>query len=252
MIKQSHQPISTRNIGTRQRAISPTYSIEKILEESNLIEKGRYLPPNLISDYESSVVFIPEHPDLTLPAFVEIIQQNLPLSNPKFLFITPPGLGLSKLFEKEIGVSLTKTSMDFVQEKFPKLLVQDMELARAADLQIQNDKVILELTDNVLQEICQETRNLPRTQSQVGCLLSSAVACVLAKASGKVVTIQKDELSSDAKSQESNTTSKLHKNANPLGFSKQDYKLIIIARKKIRINVRYQFVWNLWNGWFSR
>lgn len=74
-----------------------------------------------------------------------------------------------------------------------------MQLTQSADLKMQNDTVTLELTGNVFREICQETRNLPRTHRQIGCLLSSAVACVLAKASGKVVTIQKDEQSDDGK-----------------------------------------------------
>jgi len=179
--------------------ISATSNIERTLVEANLLEKGKYLPPNFARDFESSIIIIPEQPGQPLPRPEEIAEEKLLPPGKNFMFITPPGLGLSKIFEKELGVSFTKTNMDFVQKKLPRLLVENLELAQTVDLQIQNDTVTLELTGNVLKEICRETRKQPRTHSQVGCLLSSAVACVLAEASGKVVTIQKDEESDDGK-----------------------------------------------------
>jgi hypothetical protein len=189
-----HVPLALLNAA----AVSGTSNIERILAEANVSEKGKYLPPNFIRDYESSLVFIPEQPGQPLPRPEEIAEEK-PQSTRKLVFITPPGLGLSKLFEKELGVSFTKTNLEFVEQKLPKLLVEEMELAQTAELQIQNDTVTLKLTGNVLEEICEETRKLPRTHSQVGCLLSSAVACVLAKASGKAVSIQNEEQIDDGK-----------------------------------------------------
>ena len=188
-----HVPLTLLNAAT----ISALGNIERTLSEADLSERGRYLPPSFLRDFESSVVFIPEWPEQPLPTPEEVAEEKQFPANRKLVLITPPGRSLCQLFEKELGISFTKTDLDFVQQKLPKLLVEDMELAETAELQIQNDTVTLELTGNVLKEICQETRNLPRTHSQVGCLLSSAVACVLAKASGKVVTIQEEELSED-------------------------------------------------------
>ena len=79
-------------------------------------------------------------------------------------------MALSKLFEQQAGTSFTKLDLNFTQLKLPNILVEDMELAEAADLQMKNDTVTLELTGSVLQAICEETKNLPRTHSQVGCL----------------------------------------------------------------------------------
>lgn len=187
-------PLTLLNAAT----ISATANIERTLAEANSSEKGRYLPPNFIGDFESSIVFIPLQPGQPLPKPEDVREENMS-SNRNFILITPPGLGVSKLFEKELNVSFTKTGLDFVRRNLPAVLVDNMELAQSANLQIQNDIVTLELMENELYEICQETENLPRTHDQIGCLLSSAVACVLAKASGKVVTIQKDESSKDGK-----------------------------------------------------
>jgi hypothetical protein len=190
-----HVPLALLNVAT----ISPTTNIERILAEANLTEQGLYLPPRFIQDPESSIVFIPEHPGQPLPKLEDIEEEKLFPNRRNSVFITPPGLALSKLFEKEIKISFTKVDLNFVQQKLSKLLVKDMELVDTAELQIQNDIITIVLTGNVLNEICQETKKLTKTHKQVGCLLSSAIACVLAKASGKVITIYEDEQSPDGK-----------------------------------------------------
>ena len=143
-------------------------------------------------DFESSIVFIPEQSGKPSLSEEKLLSQSR-----NALLITPPGLGLSKLFEKKLGISFTKNDLSFVQQKLPTLLVEDLKLAKNASLQIRNDTIIIELFDSVFKEICKEASNFPRAHKQVGCLFSSAVACVLAKSSGKMVTIQKDEQSSD-------------------------------------------------------
>jgi hypothetical protein len=44
----------------------------------------------------------------------------------------------------------------------------------------------------VFGSICEENQKYPKTHEQVGCLLSSAIACILSKASGKAVIIQNE------------------------------------------------------------
>jgi hypothetical protein len=116
-------------------------------------------------------------------------------------FVTPPGSALSRLFEEELGFSFTKADLKQIQNKLPKLLVEDLELAQNAEIQIQDNTVTVEITGSVLDEICRQTDSQPRTHKQVGCLLSSAIACVLAKSAGKPVTIQ-----NETRNQETKTT----------------------------------------------
>ncbi len=180
-------------------AFSANSNIERALAEANFSSKGRYLPPAQLRDLESSLLVIPKYPEQDLPTLGELAGQKIFTESDNFLLLTPPGFGLSILFEKEAGTSFTKADLDFVQRKLPEILVEDMALAQTADLKVRNNTMTLELKGSVLQAICNEARTLLRTHTQVGCLLSSAVACVLAKSSGKVVTIEKDELSEDGK-----------------------------------------------------
>jgi hypothetical protein len=170
---------------------------ERILTELNMTEKGRYLPPKYLKNYESSLVFIPERPYQRLPRISETTEKRLRFRNQAGLFLTPPGMALSKLFEHALGVSFTKTDLAYVQQNFPKLLIESVELVETAEIQIQNDKVTLEITGSILDEVCRETREFSRTHEAVGCLLSSAIACALAKATGKAVIIEKETQTPD-------------------------------------------------------
>lgn len=76
-----------------------------------------------------------------------------------------------------------------------------MELAESVEIQIQGNTVSVEVVGSVLDEVCRQTDSQPRTHRQVGCLLSSAIACTLAKATGKLVTIQ-----NETRNQETETT----------------------------------------------
>jgi hypothetical protein len=186
----THVPLIIMN----EAVISATTNIERRLAEAGFAEKGRYLPPSLLNNINSCIVFIPQYPGQSYPKPEETKTENFRPARSNLMLLTPPGLGLSNLFEKKLGTSFLAADLDFVRKKLPDILVEDLELAQNVEMIFQTDAVTLEVKGNVLRDICEETRKLPRTHSQVGCLLSSAFACVLAKASGKVVTIEKDEV----------------------------------------------------------
>jgi len=182
-------------------AIAPSTlaNIEKILTSSKLNEKGIYLPPKYLRDFESSLVFIPSKNNKTLPRPEEIDEEKLYSKNPEGMFLTPPGIALSKLFEEELGTSFTKTDLNYIQNNLPKLLIEDMEIAENVEVITENNMIIVEVTNHIFNEICEETRKLQKTHEAMGCPLSSAIACALAKATGKPITILKEEKTQDGK-----------------------------------------------------
>jgi len=173
-------------------------NIERLILELNLTEKGIYLPPKNLKNIDSSLIFIPETIKTPLPTPEETTEKLL--TNGKTgAFVTPPGGALSRLFEEELGFSFTKTNLNQIQDKLPKLLGEDFGLAKNAEVQIQGNIVTLEISGSILDEICRQTDSQPRTHRQVGCLLSSAIACALAKAAGKPVTIQNETRNQETK-----------------------------------------------------
>ncbi|MGA3291339.1 MAG: hypothetical protein ABSD42_13995 [Candidatus Bathyarchaeia archaeon] len=173
-------------------------NIERSLIEFNSAEKGVYLPPQNLQNFESSLVFVPKTPQTALPASNET-NDKLFTENKNGLLLTPPGLALSMMFEHELGLSFRKINLSQMQNMITKL-IYNLKFAEDAQVQIQDKTITLEVTGSIFNMLCQETRNSqPRTHAQVGCILSSALACAFAKSSDKPITIQKDTLNPDTK-----------------------------------------------------
>ena len=179
------------------------------------------MPPKNLGNVDSSLVFIPKTPKTQLPTPEEINEKQL--TNQKTgAFVTPPGSALSRLFEEELGFFiLQKPTSNQIQKKLPKLLVEGLELAEEVEIQIQGNTVILEITGSILDEICRQTDSQPKTHKQVGCLLSSAIACTLAKASGKPVTIQ-----NETRNQETKTTQDRIPNTRGINYATPTFNLL--------------------------
>lgn len=174
-------------------------NIEKVLLDSHVSGNGIYLPPKYLKDPESSLVFVPANVGGSLPQPEEVDEQQLYSKNPKGVFLTPTGFGLSKLLENKLGYVFTQMDLKRIQEKLPKLLVEKMEIAEDIVIKTEGNVVGLELKNHIFNDVCQETRKLERLHEAIGCPLPSAVACALAKATKKPVTIEKEEQSQDKK-----------------------------------------------------
>jgi hypothetical protein len=171
-------------------------NIERSLIEFDLTEKGLYLPPQNLRNFESSLVFVPKEPRTALPASDET-SDKLFTEEKTGLFFTPPGLGLCEMFENELGLSFRKITLTQMQSLI-KRLFNNLKFAEDVKVRIQDRTIILEVTGSIFNTLCQENRNSqPRTHAQVGCILASAFACAFAKASDKPITIQKDTLNPD-------------------------------------------------------
>jgi hypothetical protein len=173
-------------------------NIERSLLEFDLTEKGVYLPPQNLQNFESSLVFVPKKLGVALPTSNQTTDK-LFTEKKTGLFFTPPGLALSLMFENEIGLSFRKITLPQMQSVI-KSLFNNLKFAEDVQVQIQDRTIILEISGSIFNTLCTETNiSQPRTHTQVGCIISSAFACAFAKSSDKPITIQKDTLNPDTK-----------------------------------------------------
>jgi hypothetical protein len=163
-----------------------------MLANAKANSQGIYLPPNRLQDYTSSLVFIPTKPDQVLPTTKETNLKELETKNPTGLLITPPGLALSKLFEKELKKPFTETSLEDLQTQLPKLF-DELQITKHLNIQLEDNTITVKIANHVFEDLCKETAKLELTHKTVGCPLSSALACAFAKASGKPIVIEKEE-----------------------------------------------------------
>ena len=146
-----------------------------------------------MKDFESGLLYIPKKPKQPPPSPKEINQKKLGFSTQNGIVLTPPGLALSNLFEKELDTSFLKLDLCQLQFRLPKILIENLEIAKDVKIIIEPKKITVKIVENILNNLCQETRKLPKTHKIVGCPLSSAIACAIAKTTGKIVIIQKEE-----------------------------------------------------------
>ena len=179
---------------TLLNAVAATNSanVERMLKEFDSTQSGIYLPPKNLKELESSLIFLPKLPKTPLP-IPEEINEKLYSQKNTGLLLTPPGFEFSKFFEQELGRSFTKIDVEQLQALVSKLLVDYLELAEEVEINYQGNLITVQITNSMLNGVCQETDHYrPRMHTQIGCVLTSALACMLAKVTGKPITIKSE------------------------------------------------------------
>ena len=174
--------------------------IDEMLKELNYNSKAVYLPPKYLREIESNKVYIPKHKDTKLPTPEQILQEDkIFIRNPEAIVLTPPGNELTKLFEKTLNTSFAKVDLTYLEQNIPKLLIEDLEIAENVKIEIRNSIIRVRIENSVYRDICKETEKLSEISRSLGCPISSAIACTLAKATGKPVIVSKHQTSEDGK-----------------------------------------------------
>jgi hypothetical protein len=172
---------------------SNTSNMERLLTELKYDGKAVYLSPKNLKDAESSLIIIPKIRNQTLPQLEEMTLDRIFDEQIGSLFLTPPGSGLTKIFEQKLGESFTKIDLRNLEKTLSKLLVEDLGIMENLQIEVNNNKIIIEVNGNILEKICLENEKYPYSHNSIGCLLSSSLACVLAKTSGKCISIENEE-----------------------------------------------------------
>jgi hypothetical protein len=172
-------------------------NIERILTEYDLNQQGIYLPTEnnagLFSKLkakakpDSVLVFMPEKSNVSL-------EDINPPKTKKIdgLYLTPPGQALCEMFEKRRRKSFSTMDLQKFARIMPTIISKELKFADTINFQINENVVKVEINKSIFDYVCQETNNRPKTHKQVGCLLTSAIACALAKATSKPITIKNE------------------------------------------------------------
>lgn len=182
-------------------SISTIATLNRIIKELNFNGKAIYLPPKYLTDPEASIVYIPKDKEKKLPAPEQIQgkEDKLWVKNPNGIVLTPIGDELARLFEKTLETSFTKVDLQYLQQNMPKLLVEDLEIAKNLDISMEENRIHVMIEDSQYQNLTTEAAKYTTLYEKLGCPLSSAIACALAKATGKPITIEKQEIDEENK-----------------------------------------------------
>ena len=171
-------------------AQSSLKSIDEIMVGMGYRERGVYIR----SGSGKAVVFIPTEPFSVIPASPANDQTFL--ENPKGLVVTPPGLALANLIEKKLGFDLMDCGVEKLVQTLPKVLVDDLEIVRDVEIEVKGDFIEFKLIDSIFTDFCKQIRDSSR-RCGLGCPMCSALACILAVATGKPVLFEEDKETED-------------------------------------------------------
>jgi hypothetical protein len=185
-------------------AIASYTMVDRMVQDLGYKAKSIYVPPypkeaylpEYLKGLKEMVVFIPAEDSATMPTLDEMAKQQFLLKNPKGICIAPPGFGLSSVIEKELRAGFTQITLERLFDSLPKVITSNLELAKGYEIKPENELTHVRITGSVYSSLYSREQNL-KSVHFLGCPLISAIACALAKATGKLITIAKDNVSYD-------------------------------------------------------
>lgn len=197
-------------------------TLNQTIQELDYKGKAVYLPPKYLNDPEATKAYLPKlrTGKLPPPEQTQKLEAQASTRNAQGLLITPPGAELAELFEKTLGTTFTKMNLDKLQQTLPKLLIEDLDLATDLEIQqtsstvsepvgpamaqveIKHDKIHVQITTSAYAETCRTAQQLSTIYANIGCPLTSAIACAIAKTTGKPTAIETQQISKDGRKTE--------------------------------------------------
>jgi hypothetical protein len=189
---------SSKTVLLDAMSISPLIGLNQMLQRLGYEGDAVYLPPGYLKNPEANLICVSKQKNARLPTPEEIQTRENQATENSFILLTPPGNDLTVLFEKVLDTRFTMVDMKFVQEHVPQLFIDKLEIAEDVRMEIRNDFIRFDVESPTIKAVSEKTQGLAVTQS-LGNPFSSAIACVLAKASGKLVKINGNHISQNGK-----------------------------------------------------
>jgi hypothetical protein len=174
---------------------SSYYNADRIIRNLDCKGKGVHVPsyppdvylPDHLRGLKEAVVFIPNSEELiTTPSIDELAKGKFVVDNPKGILLIPPGLQLLTIIEEKTKTDFTRTALVDLCEILPKRVLDNFSLAKEITLISKNDEVLLNIRDSIYKDLYGQGL---KSINLLGCPIVSAIACAIAKSSGKPVTI---------------------------------------------------------------
>ena len=144
--------------------------------------------PDYLKNLKDPVVYVSETFD-GKPPIDELASGKFISIQSRGFFIASPGSGVIVEMEKQLGMDISKVSLSELCEIMPKCLTENLNVARNAEMKLLPDGASFKAV-GILYESLYNPESRPKSADMLGCPVVSAVACALAKSSGKAVAIK--------------------------------------------------------------
>jgi len=182
-------------------AIASITTIDHMLGDLNYEGQGVYLPPKYLKDFKSGTVFIPPKKGSPIPTAEQLSEGTVFLRNPEGLLLVPSGLGLTNLYETELGTDFAKVDFAYLQRNLPKLLIEGLEIVENFEMKTKANRIYVKIEGLApsYADFCNRLRELSNVCGTFGCPICSSIACALTRTTGKPILIANTANSPDGK-----------------------------------------------------
>jgi hypothetical protein len=190
------RPITYVQGGLLNTNAAPLYqTIDRITKDLDIRGKAIYLPPypqkaylpDHLKGLKETTIFLPKSADQASTPIEEMATGKFTTKNPKGIILNPPGSSYLDEFEKLLRTDITKITLEDLCNALPQVILENYQLAKEIEMKTENNHIHLKTTDSIYKDLYKE--NL-KTVKLLGDPLTSAIACTIAKATGKQVQIE--------------------------------------------------------------
>ncbi len=176
---------------------------DRIIKDLNIKGEGIYVPPYPKEVYlpqhliglKETIFFLSQDANQAAPSIEEMATGKFVTKNPKGVILIPPGSSFMDQIEKLLRTDITKMNLEDLCITLPQLIQENFQLAKEIEMKTENNQIHLKTTDSIYKNLYRQD-NLKSVQL-LGDPLTSAVACTIARATGKQITIQNINVSPD-------------------------------------------------------
>lgn len=185
-------------------AVASYLTIDRIIKNFKNTGRGYYIPPypkdvylpDHLKGLKDPVVFISAEKNVAMPSIEELAEGKFLAEKTKGILVAPPGLGLLFQIEKTLSIDYAKMELAELYEVLPRSILENFNLAKDIVVTPKENYVDMKIFGSIYANLYSVENNL-KSIDFLGCPLVSAITCVLAKASGKAVAIEKQQVSLD-------------------------------------------------------
>lgn len=170
-------------------------AIDQVISDSNCQGEAVYIPvPReaylpYLTRIKTEFIYIPKR-----NVKIEKAMEQAFMKNPRGLRLTPPGLGLANLMEGRCKAGFHNLDIDMLTDVLPSIAVRELEMADEFKLRLEGNRIRTVAKNPFCKDLCKEASKMHHICPNVGCPLSSSIACILTRAALKPVAIERCSL----------------------------------------------------------
>ena len=130
-------------------AVSAYLTTDRIIKELEGKGKAYHIPPypkdvylpDYLTGLKETVVFVSIEKHSEMPPIEELAKGKFISEKSGGALLTPPGLGLLTQIEQQFNVDFTKMELNELYTVLPRIIMQDLDLAKDMEMEPKKDKI---------------------------------------------------------------------------------------------------------------